>query len=211
MSGLIRLVTLILVAGAALTLIGSFVARYFEESQQIRRAFRRVFGSEADVLVVAVGRGTGAGLNFKSSTCAVTSDSGAWCLIYRIDELVGAEMIIDGQVVARAFRGEPRRALEQVATQASTVTLRLVFDDVHHPDFELDLWRHGDEIRKGKSPSSAVQEANRWLARSEAILRRPQGAQSPAPAIAPPARDLALAPWNAPATDLDDEHSHDIS
>lgn len=207
MSGFVRLAVLILLAGAALTFVGSVVAWSFEETRRIRRAFRRVLGSEADVLLVAPGRGRAAGLNFKAAKCAVTSDVGAWCLIYRIDELMGAELIIDGHVVARTFRGEPRRALEQVVTDASRVTFRLIFDDVHHPDFDLDLWQQGDDGRKGRSASSAVQEANRWLARSEAILRRPQGPQAPAPVIAAPARQLAPAPWNNPAEPSDDDYS----
>ena len=54
------------------------------------------------------------------------------------------------------------------------MTLRLIFDDPHHPDFDLDLWLAGDEARRrATSPGDAMQEANRWLARAEAILRRP--------------------------------------
>ncbi len=54
------------------------------------------------------------------------------------------------------------------------MTLRLIVDDPHHPDFDLDLWLAGDETRRrSTSPGEAMQEANRWLARAEAILRRP--------------------------------------
>lgn len=210
MNEIIRLVLLVLLVGTALTLVGSSVAWWLEESRRIRRAFRHVLGAEADVMLVAQGRGRGAALNFKAAKCVVTWDSGAWCLIYRIDELMGAELIIDGQVVARTFRGEPRRALEQVVTQASNVTLRLVFDDVHHPDFDLELWKEGDQSRKGKTPYGSVQEANRWLARSEAILRRPVGPQVAAAVVAPPPRGLAPAPWNNPenvSTNDDDDLS----
>ena len=57
---------------------------------------------------------------------------------------------------------------------AARVTLRLIFDDPHYPDFDLDLWLAGDEARRrATSPSEAVQEANHWLARAEVVLRRP--------------------------------------
>ena len=60
------------------------------------------------------------------------------------------------------------------SASAARVTLRLIFDDPHHPDFDLDLWLAGDEARRrASSPAEAMQEANRWLARAEAILRRP--------------------------------------
>jgi hypothetical protein len=53
------------------------------------------------------------------------------------------------------------------------VTLKLIFDDPRHPDFELDLWLEGDEQRReSRSPADAIQEANRWLARADAIVRR---------------------------------------
>lgn len=203
MNEIVRLGLLVVLAGAGLTVIGSMVAWTLNETRQIRRAFKKVLGAEADVLLIAPGRGRGTGLNFKTDLCAVAWDAGAWCLIYRIDELMGAELIIDHHVVARTFRGEPRRALEQVVTQASRVTLRLIFDDAHHPDFELDLWQAGDETRRATgSSASAVQEANRWLARTEAILRRPQVPPQTAPVIA--TRELAPAPWNHPADGEDD-------
>ncbi|MES2724872.1 MAG: hypothetical protein V4656_17105, partial [Pseudomonadota bacterium] len=84
---------------------------------------------------------------------------------------------------------------------AARVTLRLIFDDPQHPDFELDLWLTGDESRRvAASPGAAVLEANRWLARAEAILRRPR-ALTPSAAAAtavtaplPPAAAPAAAP-----------------
>ena len=175
MNDIVRLVLLLALAGTAVTFAGSAAIWFFDEDRRIQRALRRVLKGEPEAVVVARGRGRGVDFSFTSGLAAVAWDSGAWCLIYRIDELMGAELIIDGQVVARAHREEPRRALEQRVSQASRVTLRLIFDDPQNPDFELDLWVAGDEARRvAASPGEAVLEANRWLARAEAILRRPR-------------------------------------
>lgn len=207
-----RLLLMVALAGTAVTFFGSAAIWYMDENRRILRSLRKVLGADPEAMVVARGRGRGAGFSFTTGLAAVTWDSGAWCLIYRIDELAGAEMIVDGQVLARAFRGEPRRALDQVVGHASRVTLRLVFDDPRHPDFDLDLWVTGDEQRRaGGSPAEAVSEANRWLARAEAILRRPARAAPapsappvvsarPAPEAEPPPAQAVEPEWEAPPT-----------
>ncbi|MES2342541.1 MAG: hypothetical protein V4597_12740 [Pseudomonadota bacterium] len=175
MNDVVRLLLLLALAGTAVTFAGSAAIWFFDEERRIGRALRRVLKGEPEALLVAKGRGRGVGFSFATGLAAVAWDSGAWCLIYRIDELVGAELIIDGQVVARVHREEPRRALDQRVSHAARVTLRLIFDDPQNPDFELDLWVTGDEARRvAASPGAAVLEANRWLARAEAILRRPR-------------------------------------
>ncbi len=189
MSEIARLLLMLALAGAAVTFLGSAAIWYLDESRRIARSLRKVLGAEPESMVVARGRGRGAGFSFSTGLAAVSWDAGAWCLIYRIDELSGAEIIVDGQVLARAFRGEARRPLDQVVAHASRVTLRLIFDDPRHPDFDLDLWVAGDEQRRaGGSPAEAVSEANRWLARAEAILRRPARPAKPPPAPPQPAQ-----------------------
>lgn len=186
MTDMARLFLLLGIAGAAVTFLGSLALWILDEPRRIRRALRRVLKSEPEAMVLAQGRGRGAGFSFETGLAAVAWDRGAWCLIYRIDELIGAELVIDGQVAARVYRGEPRRALEQRVSSADQVTLRLIFDDPRNPDFDLDLWLRGDEARRDDwSPQAAIQEANRWLARAEAILRRPPAARA-APVIAAP-------------------------
>jgi hypothetical protein len=199
MNEVIQLLLLVALAGAGVTLAGTLALWLWDETRRIRRALTRVLGAEVEIMLVARGRGRGAGVSFATGLCAVGWDSGAWCLVYGIDELMGAELIIDGQVVGRAFRGEPRRALEQLVTDASRVTLRLVFDDPHHPDFDLDLWVAGDERRR----ANAVQEANTWLARAEAILRRPVSPKVPPATPVQPPRDEAP-PWDDAFDDEDE-------
>ncbi|MDP1736345.1 MAG: hypothetical protein Q8L23_02775 [Caulobacter sp.] len=181
-----RLLLMLGLAGTAVTFIGSLALWYLDELRRMQRALRRVLKGEPEAVVLARGRGRGAGFSFDMGLAAVAWDRGNWCLIYRIDELIGAELIIDGQVAARVYRGEPRRALDQVVSSADQVTLRLLFDDPRSPDFTLDLWLRGDEARRDDwSPGAAIEESNRWLARADAILRRPP-APKPAPVVAAP-------------------------
>ncbi len=174
MSELARLLLFVAIAGTAVTFMGSFAIWYGDEDRRIRRALRNVLKSEPEGVIVARGRGRGAGFSFSTNLLAVAWDRGGWCLVYRLDELTGAELLVDNQVMGRVFRGEGRRAIDHMSPQADTVALRLVFDDPRHPDFTLDLWAPGDEQRReSRSSGELVQEANRWLARCEAIVRRP--------------------------------------
>ena len=213
MTDIVRLLLLLGLAGAAVTLAGGLFLWFNNEERRIRRALRRVLIAHPEAVVVAHGRGRGAGFSFTTGLAAVVWDAGAWCLVYRIDELVGAELIVDGQVVARSFRGEPRRPLEQVVSQARHVTLRLVFDDPANPDFELELWQADDAARReGFTAADAVKEANRWMARAEAILRRPakpHGGPQPPPAPAARGPDVSTRPAPAPPPPWDEEDDED--
>ncbi|HEX7760578.1 MAG TPA: hypothetical protein VF459_13810, partial [Caulobacteraceae bacterium] len=176
----LRLSLLLVLAGSALTALAALFAWYAEEQRRLGRAFRRVLGMTPDAELIAHGRGRGAAFSLPADAMAVAWDAGAWCLVYRLDELVGAELAIDGQVAARAFRGEQRRPLDHRPRDAQSVSLRLIFDDPQHPDFELALWPTPHNHRRGpENAGQAVQDANRWLARVEAVLRR----AAPQPAI----------------------------
>lgn len=181
-----RLLLMLGLAGTAVTFLGSAALWFLDEDRRIRRALARVLKGAAEAVVIARGRGRGAGVCFETGLAAVAWDMGRWCLVYRIDELVGAELLVDGHVAARVYRGEPRRALDRVAGTAAQVTLRLIFDDPRNPDFELDLWLSGDEARReARSAADAIQEANSWLARADAILRRPVTPRAPTPVSRP--------------------------
>ncbi|MDP1873409.1 hypothetical protein [Phenylobacterium sp.] len=199
-----RLLLWLALAGTAVTFAGSAAIWFMDEDRRIRRAVRHVLKVPADTLLSANGRGVG--FNFARNLAAVAWDQGAWCLVYRIDELVGAELLVDGEVRARAYRGEGRRALDRTTPGAGQVALRLIFDDPRYPDFEITLWTPGDEAkRNAPSPAECIQEANRWVARVEAILRRsspPRPAPTPqaAPPAAPVPREADAPPWDeAPA------------
>ena len=183
-----RLLTLLVLLGGALTLVGGAFIWVLDEQRRIRRSLAGVLNAPPEPVLLARGRGLGIGFNLAAGLVAVAWDRGAWCLKYRLDELRGVELIADHQVAARAFRGEARRPLDQMATPEERVRLRFVFDDPTHPDFPIDLWLPGDEDLRGRPDADeALQEANRWLARVEAMLRRSAlhpSASKAAPAIA---------------------------
>lgn len=182
-----RLLLFIGLAGVGLTLLGAAVIWSMDEGRRIRRGLRRVLDTDPHALLIARGSGKGVGFNFATNRLAVCWDSGAWCLVYLVEELVGAEVVVDGQVLARVHRGEARRALDTLTGAGSLVRLRLVFSDPAHPDFDLDLWAAADEGRRGAwTAAEAVREANRWLARTEALFRRPVPQRAPIVAAAPP-------------------------
>jgi len=201
MDDVLRLIVLLALAGIVLTVLGAGAIWFADESRRIRRGLKTVLGRDPDALLVARGRGRGVGFNIRDKLLAVTWDAGAWCLIYRIDEMAGAELIADRDVVGRTHRGEPRRAVDSFGDAEDRVTLRLLFDDPAHPDFSLDLWLPGDqERRNAQSASDALQEANRWLARIEALLRRPI-----APRTAPVVEMPPLPTFTTLADEAEDE------
>jgi hypothetical protein len=170
----VRLLFTVGAAGAALAGLGRAVVWFLDETRRIRRSLRKVLGGEPHALIVARGRGKGVGFDFAAHRLAVTWDGGAWCLVYAVEELVGTELVLDGQVSGRVHRGEPRRPLDTLSGGERSVRLRLLFSDPAYPDFDLDLWLAADARTRGAlSSGEAVEEANRWLARTEAVFRRP--------------------------------------
>lgn len=189
-----RLLTLLALTGGALTLLGGACVWFLDEERRIRRTLTEALGAVPQPMLAARGRGVGIGFDLTKNLVVVTWDKGGWRLTYRLDELLGVELIVDRHVGARAFRGEARRPLDQLADPQERVRLRFLFDDAGHPDFELDLWRPEDDGRRGRMDAeAALHEANRWMARMEAVLRRPVAHSAPAataPRVQPPAAPL---------------------
>ena len=210
MDEITRLLALLGVAGIAVTILAGIARWQMNETRRVRRGLKAVLQGDTHGFLVALGRGRGVGFNFTRNQVAVVWDAGAWGLVYALDEMMGAEVIVDGLVVGRVHRGETRRALDAFDA-AERVALRLVFDDPGSPDFVLDLWLPADEGRRDElPPGEAIAEANRWLARIEALLRRPittrRPPQTPAPApvVAAPLPPAVTEP--APAFRLHAEH-----
>ncbi|MGA0604636.1 hypothetical protein ACO2Q0_01435 [Phenylobacterium sp. VNQ135] len=202
-----RLIALMAIAGAAFTVLGAAFVWYLEDGRRIRRSLKKVLRAEPHALLI--GGGKGVGFDFGANVVAVTWDTGAWCLEYRIDELMGAELIVDGQVAARTHRGEQRRPLDQFSGAQEHVRLRFVFDDTAYPDFILDLWTAADQSRrKAATAAETVQEGNRWIARMESLLRRPAPRRGSTLAVETPKVQAAAPPPTADAAfddDVDDE------
>src|ERR1700750_250614 len=187
MDDLIRLLVLLVAAGVAVTVLAGAVRWHMDEGRRVRRGLKAVLKGDVHGFLVARGRGRGVGFDFTENTMGGVLDQGAWGLVYALDELMGAEAIVDQQVVGRVHRGEARRALDAFDAEAR-VALPLGFDDPGHPDFVLALWLPEDEGRRDElPPGEAIAEANRWLARIEALLRRPMAARRPAPSVTAPA------------------------
>lgn len=208
-----RLLTLLALAGGALTLVGGIFAFYLDETRRIRRTLTAALGAVPQPMLVARGRGRGIGFDLTRNLVAVTWDKGGWRLNYRVDELMGVELIVDGSVAARAFRGETRRPLDQLAEPEERVRLRFIFDDPGHPDFQLDLWLPEDDGLPGRLDGpEALAEANRWMARMEALLRRAAAAparlaSAPVVRAAAPAPPVSTAPFDDDVFEDDPEHA----
>lgn len=201
MAEFLRILLLLGIAGSAVTLLGSAAAWWQEEDRRLRRIMRRALGNHPDAAIVARGRNAAAAVSLDTEQALVIWEGGAKALLYPLHALQGAELIVDDQVAARAFRGEPRRPLDRIDSGARRVTLRLVFDNPRDPDFELDLWLPSDlSRREAGGPAVPIEEARSWLARVEAILRRP----SPPPAVRPPIASQPE-PEDDPPWDEDEE------
>jgi hypothetical protein len=161
------------VIALALTTAAGALAWWLEPARRTVRALTRVLGAPPEVLAIAAPRSQGAGMRIGEQRLAVVRGVGDPGLVYDLHELIGVELIFDGQVAARMFKGEPRKALDQISPPATRVMLRLVFDDVRDPEFELELLNPGDlDLRDRPDPQMMVQEGRRWFARLEAVLRR---------------------------------------
>jgi len=214
-----RLLVLLGVAGAALTLLGGVAIWRMDEGRRSQRGLKVMLKGDTHGLLVARGRGRAIGFNFTTNQIACSWDQGAWGLVYELDELIGAEAIADGQVVARVHRGETRRALDSLGGAEKRVALRLAFNDVTHPEFVLDLWLPIDDGRRDAwEPEEALEECNRWLARIEALFRRPPtmraraAAATAAPVVAAPTPlPFVLQDRPAPPQEEDDEDEDDYA
>jgi hypothetical protein len=124
-------------------------------------------------------------MSFGAALVVTAWDHGGWRLTYPLEALMGAEVDIDGEVAARVMRGEPRRLLDRPGGAQREVRLRLIFDDPRHPDFELTLWPCRKTRAAPQIPREAAAEANRWVGRVEAVLKRtgPGAIRAAAPTV----------------------------
>lgn len=217
MNDLIRIALLVSATGVAVTALASLLARQGNEARRLSRIIHRVLEGEPDDQIIAKGRNAALAIRLEPPQVLVLADGGAKARLYGLHLLIGAELEVDGRVVARAYRGEARRALEQVAVEAQEVHLRLIFDDPRHPEFILELWAEGDENRRdATTPATEIREARRWLTRVETLLRRqPASLQSSTLPLSPqpevstrsPLPDLEEPPYED--DDLEQEDWHD--
>lgn len=160
--------------GIGLTLIASGLMWWFETSRRLGRALRSALARNPDAVVYDLDGRKAAGLDFTAGDLAVMWQTGAQGLVFGFDEIEGAELIVDGRVVARAQRGESRKVLNETHAQASNITLRLMFDDVQTPEFELNLF--GDAVSHNpvhaRTAAEAVRLGRKWLSHIDAVIKR---------------------------------------
>jgi hypothetical protein len=166
----LRLFLLVALAAAALTTGALALAWWMEPHRRLTRALLKSLGSVPEAEAISPTEGRAAGLDFDTGQIAVLWGGGAHGLVYAFEEIEGAEIIVDGHVLARIRRGEPRRALDVMAPEAGQVVLRLLFADARYPEFELDLWNAVSTAQAG-SPAEALRLGRRWLSHIEALLK----------------------------------------
>ncbi len=123
--------------------------------------------------------------------------------MYGISDLIGIEVFVDNKLVARVIRNGPHKMLDDIAPAVTRVTIRLIFDDPAHPDYELVLWDPNDALTaRAEGPRAAMETARRWFYHVEAIIRRPpmRAIKAPPPItpVPEPTRVAAPAPLPAP-------------
>ena len=165
----------------ALTSVGALVlaglaraaSLYNEDGRLILRGLRNVLEGKVQAHLIDIGRRRGMGFDFASMMMAVTWDGGEWCLVYRIDELLGMELIVDEWVIGWAFAREPLSRAQARAVAKEHVCLRLSFADARYADFALELWS-ADRADRSTAPSAreAIELGNRWLVDMYRLLNR---------------------------------------
>ena len=171
MENALRTLVLFALAGAAVSVGAWFVAWRLDPRRRLRRALRRVLPNEPDAEAIAPKQGRAIGLDLEHAGLAILWDVGVSGLIFRLDEIDGAELIVDGEVRASVRRGEPVRALDRLDPLVDSVCLRLMFDTPRWPEFELEL---------NQTPGAgedALREGRRWLTQLGAVLRRVERAR----------------------------------
>ena len=147
MESALRTLVLFALAGALVSVAAWATAMYLDARRRLRRALKRVLGREPEAEIIAPHQGRAIGIDFEHPGLAALWDRGATGLVYRFEEIEGAELIVDGEVRARVRRDEPSRPLDQLDPLAEQVVLRFVFNTPRWPEFELDLHEHSEAGR----------------------------------------------------------------
>lgn len=132
-------------------------------------------GRRPDVESIEPVRAAAAALSYYSNKIVIVRNFGKTpTRVYPIRDLIGIEVFVDDKVVARILRSGPHKMFDDIAPQVTRVTIRLVFSDPAHPDFELPLWDPQDALTaRAEGPRRAMETARRWFYHVEAIIRRP--------------------------------------
>ncbi|MBN9479108.1 MAG: hypothetical protein J0I52_02600 [Bordetella sp.] len=175
-----RAILLIALIAAFLTTGVLLFSWWMESERRLRRAMKKALGAPADTLALSVPEGRAAGLDLEGGQLVVLWSRGAMGLVYAFEEVLGAEIIVDGHVVARVLRGQMRKEIDLDAPDAELVVLRLIFSDPHNAEFELALWNgtrtapasEAEKTSGARSPGEGLRLGRRWLSHVEALMQR---------------------------------------
>ena len=174
MNDAMRLVLLLVIAALALTALGAVIARWLDPARRLNRYLRLALQAAPEAVMMDRGGGKAIGLDFEAGKIAVLWDKGRKGYVYRLEQLTGAEMMIDHVVIARCFRDRPVMPLDEIPLSAHHGVMRLVFDNPRDPEYELEIWpAMNGRGHEHYSPADAVQAGRKWLTRLESLLRRP--------------------------------------
>ena len=203
MNDALRLVLLLVFAALALTAVGAIVARWLDPQRRLLHYLRMALGASPEGVMMDRGGGRALAFNIEAGNIAVLWDKGRKGYVYRIDQLTGAEMMVDNLVLARCFRDRPPMPLDEIPMSAHRAVMRLIFDNPRDPDYELEIWPAlNGRGREYQTPADAVQGGRRWLTALESILRRPPPRTLTRPAAPTPIQPDEDEP---PPWDADDE------
>ncbi|HVZ30428.1 MAG TPA: hypothetical protein VG839_08545 [Asticcacaulis sp.] len=185
-------------------------------------------GAKAEVESIEPVRKAACAISYAANKVVIVRNFGKLpTRIYAVSDLYGMEVFVDGKVFARVVRAGSNKpldsgsykAIDEISPDVLRVTMRLIFDDPSHPDYELVLWDPNDALTaRAEGPRAALQTARKWFYHIEAVLRRPAAKDlanlppitpAPEPAkVAAPAPAAALespapAPLPAPKPDGD--------
>ena len=174
MNDALRLVLLLVIAAVVLTVVGALAARWLDMRRRLMRFLRQALGAEPEAVIMDRGGGRALAFNLDAGRIAVLWDRGRKGLVYRLDQLMGGEMMVDNAVLVRAMRDKPGMPLNEIPLGVHRAVLRLVFDNPREPEYEIELWPAlNGRGREHESPTEAIQAGRRWLTGLESILRRP--------------------------------------
>lgn len=156
----------------AVTGLGGAVRWLSTPERVARRGLRSGLGGRPD-LVLTAADGASAALRMETGRIAVRRSRRHAAEAFDQDDLVGAELVADGQVVARCWRGEPRRALDRTPETPTRLDLRLAFAQAVAAEVVLTAW-NVDADRPETERAAAIEAARRWFAQMDAMVRAPR-------------------------------------
>ena len=173
MGGAARFVLSLLLIAVAVTVAASIAGWWLAPARRTARALVRLLRARPDAVAISPERSKGLAISAMRGAVGMVRFAGDPGRLQPFATIRGVELMLDGEVRARAFRGEGRRPLDRIdPAENGRVTLRLALDDLSDPTFEVDLWRPADRPRPGHDPTRALDEARAAYARLEVIVQR---------------------------------------